>query len=281
VAGSRGRAGHALAGLASAIVLGAAAPAAIAERGPAATAERGPAATSERGPDAASAQRASAERAVAGARPDAFALTPRLAHLAQVVLPTAIRARPGRGARRGRLQTEARWGGGPVRLLVLRSALDRRGRRWLRVRLPERPNDRAGWIRADHTRLRRTGWRVVVSTAARAAEVRFAGKVVRRFPVVVGAPSTPTPHGLFAISERIRQWGGVLGPWALHLTAHSNVLDDYGGGEGRVAIHGRSGALLADPLGTAASHGCIRLDNGTVSWLARRAIEGTPVLVRR
>jgi lipoprotein-anchoring transpeptidase ErfK/SrfK len=218
------------------------------------------------------------QQALAGSGP--YKVTPRLAHLAQVVVPTAVRAGPGRGARRGRMGTEARWGGGPVRLLVLRSALDRRGRRWFRVRLPERPNDRAGWIRADHTRTRRTRWRVIVSTGSRTVEVRRAGRTVRRFAAVVGAPVTPTPHGLFAISERIRQAGGVLGPWALHLTAHSQVLEDYGGGKGRVAIHGRSGALLADPLGTAASHGCIRLDNGAVSWLARRAIEGTPVRVR-
>jgi lipoprotein-anchoring transpeptidase ErfK/SrfK len=164
---------------------------------------------------------------------------------------------------------------------VLRSARDRRGRRWLRVRLAERPNDRAGWIRADHTRVRRTGWRVVVSTGARTVEVRRAGRLVRRFAAVVGTEVTPTPHGLFAISERIRQWGGVLGPWALHLTAHSQVLEDYGGGKGRVAIHGRSGGLLADPLGTAASHGCVRLDNAAISWLAARAVEGTPVVVRR
>lgn len=221
-----------------------------------------------------------ASAASGGHEPDPFALTPRMAHLAQVIVPTAVRSRPSAGKRRHRLGTEARWGGGPVRLLVLRSKLDRRGRRWLRVRLPERPNDRAGWIRADHTRMRRTAWRVVISTGARAVEVRRAGKPVRRFPAVVGADITPTPHGLFAISERIRQFGGVLGPWALHLTAHSNVLDDYGGGEGRVAIHGRSGALLSDPLGSARSHGCIRLDNAAVSWLARRAIEGTPVVVR-
>jgi lipoprotein-anchoring transpeptidase ErfK/SrfK len=253
VAGSRGRArGAAIAWLTSAAVLAAAAPAAAASASPAASASAA----------------------------DPFALTPRMAHLAQVIVPTAIRARPGRGARRGLVTTEARWGGGPVRLLVLRSALDRRGRRWLRVRLPDRPNDRAGWIRADHTRGRRTRWRVVVSTGARTVEVRRGGRTVRRFAAVVGAAVTPTPRGLFAISERIRQAGGVLGPWALHLTAHSSVLEDYGGGKGRVAIHGRSGALLADPLGTAASHGCIRLDNGAVSWLARRAIEGTPVVVR-
>jgi lipoprotein-anchoring transpeptidase ErfK/SrfK len=217
----------------------------------------------------------------AAATPDPYRLTLRAAHLAQVVVPTRVRARPGAGARRERLGTEARWGGGPVRLLVLRSALDPEGRRWFRVRLPQRPNTRSGWIVADHTRTRTTRWQIVVSTGARTVAVRRSGKLVRRFAAVVGAPATPTPHGLFAISERIRQPPGVLGPWALHLTAHSRVLDNYGGGEGRVAIHGRSGALLADPLGTAASHGCVRLDNAAVSWLARRAIEGTPVRIRR
>jgi lipoprotein-anchoring transpeptidase ErfK/SrfK len=211
---------------------------------------------------------------------DPLALTAKTAHLAHVVYPTAVRARPGTGRRLGRLKTQAQWGGGPVRLLVLRSALDRRERRWLRVRLPQRPNDRAGWIRADHTRLRRTGWRVVVSIGSRTVTVRRSGRVVRRFSAVVGASATPTPRGLFAIGERIRQTSGVLGPWALHLTAHSDVLDDYGGGRGRVAIHGRSG-LLADPLGSARSHGCIRIDDGAVSWLAGRAVEGTPVVVRR
>jgi lipoprotein-anchoring transpeptidase ErfK/SrfK len=212
---------------------------------------------------------------------DPFELTGRTAHLAQVVYPTQVRSRPGAGARRGRLGTEARWGGGPVRLLVLRSARDGRGRRWLRVRLPERPNDRAGWILSDRTRITTTPWRIVISTRSRTVAVRRAGRRVRRFHAVVGAPATPTPRGLFAISERIRQSRGVLGPWALHLTAHSNVLDDYGGGKGRVAIHGRSGALLADPLGSARSHGCIRVDNRMVAWLARRAIEGTPVVIGR
>jgi hypothetical protein len=217
------------------------------------------------------------------ARPpaDPFVRTARSAHLAQVVYPTHVRSRPGAGARMGLLATEARWGGGPVRLLVLRSALDRRGRRWLRVRLPARPNDRAGWIPADRTRARTTPWRIVVSTGARTVTVRRAGRLVHRFAAVVGAPVTPTPHGLFAISERIRQPpGDELGPWALHLTAHSQVLENFGGGEGRVAIHGRAGALLADPLGTASSHGCIRIDNGAVAWLASRATEGTPVVVK-
>jgi|SRR5215217_2010344 len=52
------------------------------------------------------------------------------------------------------------------------------------------------------------------------------------------------------------------------------------GGPGRVAIHGRGGASLLDPLGTAASHGCIRVDSRQAAWLARVLPPGAPVEIR-
>ena len=61
---------------------------------------------------------------------------------------------------------------------------------------------------------------------------------------------------------------------------HSDVLDDYGGGPGRVALHGRDGVSLLDPLGSARSHGCVRLPNRAIVRLAREAVPGTPVDVR-
>jgi hypothetical protein len=51
--------------------------------------------------------------------------------------------------------------------------------------------------------------------------------------------------------------------------------NSYGGGPGRVATHGRDGASLLDPLGSAASHGCVRVPDRFVRLLARRAREGT------
>ena len=98
---------------------------------------------------------------------------------------------------------------------------------------------------------------------------------------MIGKPATPTPRGLFAVAAIVPQTdpNGFLGPDALHLTAHSNVLDNYGGGPGRVAIHGRSGASLADPLGSARSHGCVRIDNNWVTYLAAHVPRGTPVLI--
>jgi lipoprotein-anchoring transpeptidase ErfK/SrfK len=215
----------------------------------------------------------------AAAEPDPYLPTPALAHVARVVAPTWARRQPGKIPAVMRVEPLAEWGGGPVQYLVLRSTVVD-GRRWFKVRLPERPNSAAGWISADVARISTTPWRIEVSTGAARVTVERAGREVTSFPAVVGKSATPTPHGLFAIDEPIRQPGGSeLGPWALFLTAHSDVLDDYGGGPGRIAIHGRAGPLLADPLGSHASHGCIRIANARVAWLAHIAVDGTPVEV--
>lgn len=170
-------------------------------------------------------------------------------------------------------------------LLVLGAARDKRGRCWLRVRLPSRPNYAKGWIWAARVHLRSTRWRLVVSRATRRIEIRRAGKPVRRWKVVVGAPATPTPAGLFSIVQ-VWPWhaGDFLGSWILPLTAHSDVLQEFGSGDGRIGLHGRGGASLLDPLGSAASHGCVRLPNRSIAWIVRRigagGLPGVPVDVR-
>ena len=70
-----------------------------------------------------------------------------------------------------------------------------------------------------------------------------------------------------------------IGTWIITLTAHSPVLRTFEGGDGRVALHGRGGSSLLDPLGSARSHGCVRMANAGINWLAGVARAGTPVLV--
>ena len=209
-----------------------------------------------------------------------LAPTAKLSYVAHPVRPTAVWSRPGGGRRVWQTPTQTAWNGGQVSLLVL-SSRTVHGRRWLHVRLPIRPNTATGWINSDFTTLSRTPWRVVVHTDARWVDVYRAGRVIRAFAAVVGKPTTPTPHGVFAVWEKIPEPDprGFLGPWALHLTAHSNVLFNFGGGPGRVAIHGRDGASLLDPLGTADSHGCVRVLNQNVIWLAATLHPGDPVII--
>jgi hypothetical protein len=187
--------------------------------------------------------------------------------------------RPGARRRDSITPREASW------LLVLRAARDRRGRCWLRVRLPSRPNDAAAWINAHRVELEPTRWRLVVSRAARTISAYRGGDRLRRFRVVIGAPATPTPRGLFSIVDVWRSKpGAFLGSYILPITAHSDVLQEFGGGDGRVGIHGRGGSSLLDPLGSARSHGCIRLTNRAIEWLVRTVgagrLPGIPVRVR-
>jgi lipoprotein-anchoring transpeptidase ErfK/SrfK len=150
----------------------------------------------------------------------------------------------------------------------------------LLVRLPQRPNGATGWISADRTIAGHSRWRIVVSRGRRRAAVYRDGRRVRSFRVVVGARSTPTPLGWFFVAERVRQpRGSALGPWVLATSAYSSVLHQFGGGPGQIGLHGRTG--LPDPLGSAASHGCIRFSDRAIAWLAPRARPGTPIRIRR
>ena len=205
--------------------------------------------------------------------------TAKLAYTAKILIRTNVFKQPGRHVKLT-LPTHAAWGGGPHVLLVL-DTRQYKGQTWLRIDLPDRPNGSSGWIREDFVRLKKTSWRVTVNRATHLVTVYRDGHKQRSFRSVVGAPATPTPRGLYAVYEKLAQPNpkGFLGPWALHLTAFSNVLLNYGGGPGRVAIHGRDGASLADPLGSDRSHGCIRVDDANIRWMARVVPLGTPVLI--
>jgi lipoprotein-anchoring transpeptidase ErfK/SrfK len=194
------------------------------------------------------------------------------------------RARPSlTSAAKGRaVSTQTAWSRQQQELLVLEAATSE-GRDWVKVLLADRPNGSAGWVPRDSVVLSHTPYWVDIRTGTRRVTVYRSGRKVRSFRAVVGARRTPTPTGLAAIYERNRQPNprAFLGPWALSLTSLSNVLESYGGGPGRVAIHGRAGASLKDRLGSARSHGCVRVNNADVSWMAAKVPAGTPVDVRR
>jgi lipoprotein-anchoring transpeptidase ErfK/SrfK len=200
--------------------------------------------------------------------------------IATVVAAASARTGPGTGRTVWRAQPQTDWSGEPQSLLVLSSA-QRGDHQWLRVLLPIRPDGRSAWIPRSRVTLSHTRYWLVVAKRRRQVQVYADGRRLHAFAAVIGKPATPTPDGLAAIYERDRQPdpSGFLGPWALPLTALSDVLRSFGGGPGRIAIHGRGGTSLLDPLGSAASHGCIRIDNRPVSWLATHVPQGTPVQI--
>lgn len=154
------------------------------------------------------------------------------------------------------------------------------GAGWLRVLVPGRPNGRSGWITEQRTAPARTSWHLLVRTSARRVLVYRHGRRVQGFTAIVGKPSTPTPRGSFFVEESVRMpRGSPGGPFALALSARSNVLQDFEGGPGQIAIHGV--ANLGGTPGTAVSHGCVRLSNRNISWIAARVEPGALVTITR
>ena len=199
------------------------------------------------------------------------------AYTATVMLTTPTYAFPGSKHITGHLATQARFYGGGNTLLVLASTRVHKVE-YLKLRVPQRPNTRFVWVKSNNLFVSADPYRVVVSTGAKTATIYNNGQVMASTLAVVGAAATPTPHGLFAISEDVPQPpGSDLGPYVAALTAHSNFLQTFGGGDGTVGIHGYE--LLGAALGTASSHGCIRVPHSFVQQIINLPV-GTPVVVQ-
>jgi hypothetical protein len=149
---------------------------------------------------------------------------------------------------------------------------------WLHVRLPGRPNGHAGWITQRGTVASATSWHILVDTGSRRVILYQSGRPVRTLKAVVGKPSTPTPRGEFFVEEAIKLRSEEVGaPYALALSARSNVLQEFDGGPGQIGLHGLEN--IGGVLGTAVSHGCVRLDNDAMRWLVVRVGPGVPVTI--
>jgi lipoprotein-anchoring transpeptidase ErfK/SrfK len=150
---------------------------------------------------------------------------------------------------------------------------------WVHVYLPTRPNGSLGWVRARAVKMYTNRYRIVIRLRAHKLQLWRARHLVATYPVATGTRYTPTPRGLFYIVELLRpdNPGGSYGPFSFGLSAHSNVLRTFAGGDGRVGLHGTNEPGL---IGSSVSHGCIRLRNAAVRRLARILPLGTPVLVR-
>jgi lipoprotein-anchoring transpeptidase ErfK/SrfK len=196
-----------------------------------------------------------------------------------LVAPHAARSRPRSNSTRLTIVATRRPITGEQTVLpVLGHATSSNGHRWLRVRLPGRPNGLTGWIERAKTIRRATSWHLVVDLSKRKLVVYHHGVIVRVRLAVVGKPSTPTPRGTYFVEEDVQlSHGETGGPFALALSARSNVFQEFDGGPGQIALHGLQ--HVGGVPGTAASHGCVRLDTETMFWLVARIGPGVPVTI--
>ena len=88
---------------------------------------------------------------------------------------------------------------------------------WLKVALPVQPNGTTGWIHATDVTTSSTDLSIHVFLDERTLELRRGDEVILTTQVVVGADKTPTPTGLFYITDPLDFSANPQGVMALVL----------------------------------------------------------------
>jgi len=150
---------------------------------------------------------------------------------------------------------------------------------WVEVLLPERPNGSLGWVHGQAVALQDDPYSLDVAIGAHLLTVHDGGRVIYSGPVATGAPDTPTPTGEFYIRVLLRSTDptSVYGPFAYGLSAHSDALTTFDGGDAEIGVHGNNDASV---LGQSITHGCVRMDNDEITALSSVLPLGTPVYLR-
>jgi hypothetical protein len=163
--------------------------------------------------------------------------------------------------------------------LLLRRHTDRRGRVWIELRVPQRPDGLVGWVSRDAlSRFHLTHWQLVLDEEALRLFAYRRGHLRFQAPVAIGKPSTPTPKGHFWVREvfKVRRRSSGYWPYALGTSDYSTLSRWPRGGV--VGIHGPYHHPQLIP--GAVSHGCIRLEDRADAWIGEHIRVGTPVLIR-
>ena len=164
--------------------------------------------------------------------------------------------------------------GSPQALAVL----DRRDG-WLGVSTTAMPNDRLGWVdpAAAPLAYRRTRVELRADLSRRELSVLSDRRVVRRIRVTLGSPSSPTPTGRFAVTDKLRgsDFGSYYGCCILAISGRQTQLPPGWQGGDLLAIHGGP----AWSRGSEQSAGCLHAGEGDLRWLMRRIPLGTPLTI--
>ena len=149
---------------------------------------------------------------------------------------------------------------------------------WVEVLLPSRPNASSGWVKAADVDIAELDYRIEVSLSGHNVKLKKGNEVLVDTPAGVGTDDTPTPPGVYYLVGLLKPTNDGYGPYAYALSGHSEKLETFAGGDGRLGLHGTD-----DPssIGRDVSHGCIRIPNDVITEMAEDIglPLGVPVIV--
>jgi lipoprotein-anchoring transpeptidase ErfK/SrfK len=147
---------------------------------------------------------------------------------------------------------------------------------WARVMLPGRPNGAEGWVESGNLTEHVVEGRVIVDLSDRTLSYHVAEEEILSTTVAVGTGGNPTPTGFFFVTDNVTlaNPNSAWGPHALGLSARSETITEFNGGDGIVGIHGTN---RPESIGEAASLGCVRVPNEVIVKLHEMIQIGTPV----
>lgn len=150
---------------------------------------------------------------------------------------------------------------------------------WVEVMLPIRPNGSTGWVRSEHVALYVVDSEIVVDLSDRQLTYLVDGVEVAATEVGIGSDHNQTPVGHFFVTDNVSlddphsPWG----PHALGISARSDTITEFNGGDGIIGIHGTNNP---GSIGENISLGCVRVPNDMITILHEMVPLGARVTVR-
>ena len=151
--------------------------------------------------------------------------------------------------------------------------------RWGRITVPwSKPVTRTGWIELAGLPRGTTRTMVVGDLSERSVTVYRGCAAVYSTTAAIGAPGSPSPQGKFWVTDRVAvpRSQPYFGSYAFGLsTIQPNPPPGWRGGN-QMAIHGTNSPRT---IGSAASAGCLRVDEPSLDRLKPLLRPGTPVII--
>lgn len=149
---------------------------------------------------------------------------------------------------------------------------------WAEVMLPVRPNGSTGWVSTDDVSLYVANGEIAIDLSDRVLTYTVDGTEMLRTHIGIGSEHNRTPTGVYFVTDNVTLADptGPWGPHALGISARSDTITEFNGGDGIIGIHGTNNP---QSVGGSISLGCVRLPNDMIAALHEMVPLGTQVVV--